>query len=195
MLGFFYARSVPKTASPGPCPGSNVAEMFYLLVPDPNGVVNGNNRSTAQVLTLSNGTVAHEYQHLINASRQMYVNNAADESGREMARRGLSHTAEESTSSARRVVPSREYRRERLLRSALCHGVFDVRGQQLRSLQIVSRSAGGSVAVGSDAFDDDLPTRGAIWNFLRYAADHLPLVRRTPSGRPSPTRRRRASRT
>jgi len=27
--------------------------------------------------------------------------------------------------------------------------------------------------VGFDAFDDDLPTRGAVWNFLRFAADHL----------------------
>src|SRR5262249_13823768 len=25
------------------------------------------------------------------------------------------------------------------------------------------------------AFDDDLPTRGAIWSFLRFAADHLPV--------------------
>ena len=27
--------------------------------------------------------------------------------------------------------------------------------------------------IGFDAFDDDLQTRGAIWSFLRYAADHL----------------------
>src|SRR5262249_59509401 len=28
--------------------------------------------------------------------------------------------------------------------------------------------------IGFDAFDDDLQTRGAIWSFLRFAADHLP---------------------
>ena len=28
--------------------------------------------------------------------------------------------------------------------------------------------------IGFDAFDDDLATRGAIWSFLRFAADHLP---------------------
>jgi hypothetical protein len=28
--------------------------------------------------------------------------------------------------------------------------------------------------MGSDPFDDDLPTRGAGWAFLRYAADHQP---------------------
>jgi hypothetical protein len=27
--------------------------------------------------------------------------------------------------------------------------------------------------VGVDAFDDDLQTRGAIWSFLRFAADHV----------------------
>jgi len=27
--------------------------------------------------------------------------------------------------------------------------------------------------IGTDAGDDDLPTRGAIWSFLRYAADRL----------------------
>src|SRR5205814_6646788 len=25
--------------------------------------------------------------------------------------------------------------------------------------------------IGSDSFDDDIPTRGAVWSFLRYAAD------------------------
>ena len=62
VLGFFYQRDLfPKTASPGPCVGSNVGELFYLLGPDPNGVVNNNKRSAAQVQTLTNGTVAHEY--------------------------------------------------------------------------------------------------------------------------------------
>ncbi|MFI5228358.1 MAG: hypothetical protein ACHQWU_04770, partial [Gemmatimonadales bacterium] len=28
--------------------------------------------------------------------------------------------------------------------------------------------------ISSTPSDDDLPTRGAIWSFLRYAADHLP---------------------
>ncbi len=43
-LGFFFPRDLyPKTAAPGPCAGSNVAEMFYLLVPDTGGVVNGTN--------------------------------------------------------------------------------------------------------------------------------------------------------
>ena len=72
-LGFFYARDLfPKAApAPGPCLGSNVGEVFYLLVPDTGGVVNTNKRSNSLVTTLTNGTVAHEYQHLINASRRM----------------------------------------------------------------------------------------------------------------------------
>ena len=40
--------------------------MFYLLVPDPDGTVNNNKRTKDEVTTLNLGTIAHEFQHLIN---------------------------------------------------------------------------------------------------------------------------------
>ena len=54
-------------------------------------------------------------------------------------------------------------------------GVFDVRDQQFPSLRDLSgRDRRRSRRSASTSFDDDLQTRGAIWSFLRYAADHLP---------------------
>ncbi|HEY2164035.1 MAG TPA: hypothetical protein VGH04_08600, partial [Gemmatimonadaceae bacterium] len=95
-LGFFFPRDLyPKTTAPGPCAGSNFAEMFYLLVPDTGGVVNQNKRSKSLVLTLTNGTVAHEYQHLINASRRMYVNGVGPAFEESWLDEGLAHIAEE----------------------------------------------------------------------------------------------------
>jgi hypothetical protein len=150
--------------------------MFYLLVPDPNGVVNANRRSTAQVLTLSNGTVAHEYQHLINASRRMYVNNAGTNQEEKWLDEGLSHTAEElnffraAGRAPRANIDASGFSDPRFVTA---YSTFEINNFN-RYKSYLARPETQS-PIGSDAFDDDLPTRGAIWNFLRYAADHLPL--------------------
>ena len=147
-LGFFFPRDLfPKTAAPGPCAGSNVAEMFYLLVPDTGGVVNGNKRSKSLVLTLTNGTVAHEYQHLINASRRMYVNGVGPAFEEPWLDEGLAHVAEELNffRSANRS-PTNEPRRDGIQRSELRERVFRLRDQQFPSLQPVSRRDRDAVA-------------------------------------------------
>src|SRR5207244_1969260 len=78
VLGFFYRRDLLPTAQ---CPTSNAGEMFYLLVPDPDTTTNngrigmaGISLSRDDATRFTNGTVAHEYQHLINGSRRLYVN-------------------------------------------------------------------------------------------------------------------------
>jgi hypothetical protein len=155
--------------------GSNVGEMFYLLVPDPNGVVNSNKRSTAQVLTLTNGTVAHEYQHLINASRRMYVNGAGTVQEEKWLDEGLAHVAEElnffrsSGRSPRANIDASGFSDPRFVAA---YSTFEANNFN-RYKTYLARPELQS-PIGFDAFDDDLPTR-AIWNFMRYAADHLPL--------------------
>ena len=95
-LGFYYQRDLfPKTSAAGTCPGSNVGEMFYLLVPDPTGVINGNVREKSDVIAYTLGTVAHEYQHLINASRRMYVNKYGAVFEEKWLDEGLAHSAED----------------------------------------------------------------------------------------------------
>ncbi|MDB4873725.1 MAG: hypothetical protein JWM41_171 [Gemmatimonadetes bacterium] len=176
VLGFFYGRDLlPKTGTAGTCAGSNVGEMFYLMVPDTGGVVNSNKRSKALVVSLSNGTVAHEYQHLINASRRMYVNGAGNVTEEKWLDEGLAHVAEElnffraAGVSPRSNIDATPFPDPKFLAAFNTFQLNNFR----RYAQYLPQTATQS-PIGFDALDDDLPTRGAIWNFLRYAADHLP---------------------
>ena len=95
--GFFFERDLfplSDTQDFGGCAGSNLAEMFYVLVPDPNAVF-GDARTKQRVLDLTPGTLAHEYQHLINAGRRMYVNLPFNDFEQVWLNEGLSHIAEE----------------------------------------------------------------------------------------------------
>lgn len=174
--GFFYGRDLfPRTAQNGfsACANSNVAEMFYMLAADPAGVVNGNQRSKSLILSSTISTVAHEFQHLISASRRLYVLNVggSDWSEDTWLNEGMSHIAEELL----------YYRRAGLLPRS--------------NISVQTLQAGGNPAI--DAYndyasqnfgrlwdhleapsssglyddDDDLATRGAAWMFLRYLAD------------------------
>ena len=74
--GFFFPRDLfPAHAAPtfDVCATSNEGEMFYMLVPDPTGAINGNVPARLR-RQLTTGILAHEFQHLINAGRRMYVN-------------------------------------------------------------------------------------------------------------------------
>ena len=174
-LGFFYARDLyPKTVAPGPCAGSNVGEVFYLLVPDTAGVVNGNKRSKSLVTTLTNGTVAHEYQHLINASRRMYVNSVGPVFEERWLDEGMAHIAEElnffrAAGRSPRTNLDANLFNDPVVSAA--YATFSINNFRRYAQYLPRTETQGPV--GFDLFDDDLPTRGAIWNFLRFAADHV----------------------
>ena len=62
--GFFHPRDLfPRTQSPtrDVCATSNEGELFYMIVPDPTGVVNGNRFRLGMVDTLTTGVLAHEF--------------------------------------------------------------------------------------------------------------------------------------
>ena len=174
-LGFYYQRDLyPKTSSAGNCPGSNVGEMFYLLVPDPSGAVNGNVRSKSDVVTFTLGTVAHEYQHLINASRRMYVNRYGSVFEEKWLDEGLAHVAEDLNfwaSSGRSPRANLDYSLFSDARTAMAYDTFMLFNQRRYQQYLGATETQGPV--GSSDTDDDLYTRGAIWSFLRYAADRL----------------------
>jgi hypothetical protein len=176
VLGFFYQRDLlPKVGPPGPCAGSNQAEMFYLMVPDTGGAVNSNKRSKAQVVSFTNGTVAHEYQHLINASRRMYVNGAGQTFEEKWLDEGLAHIAEElnyyaaTGSSRRQNIDASLFTNPTLVAA---YNTFAVNNTRRYQTYLATTETQGPIS--STPNDDDLPTRGAVWSFLRYAADHLP---------------------
>lgn len=170
--GFFYARDLyPKTARDNKpaCGASNENEMFYLLVPDPNGTINGNKRSKEDVTILNITTIAHELQHLINSSRRLYVNASATASEETWLDEGLSHIAEELLY----LRVSGFSQRQNLTLGMVAAN--NTRIDQFRNFvsQNFSRFYDFLIAPEANspyAPNDSLATRGATWNFLRYAA-------------------------
>src|SRR5690242_18995635 len=97
VAGFTFSRDlfpVTATSRAQACPTSNEGEFFYLMAPDPLGRVNGNRRTTGFVDTNTTAVIAHEFEHLINSSRRLYVNNAPQFEEKWLDE-GLAHIAEE----------------------------------------------------------------------------------------------------
>jgi hypothetical protein len=169
--GFFYARDLfplVGTVDYAACGASNVGEMFYVMVPDPS---RGGVFSKANVASEVYGTLVHEYQHLINASRRMYVNSAATDFEETWLNEGLSHIAEEllfyrvSGLAPRQNIDASAIRTSAAVITAFNDYESDNFG---RYEQFLDSPSGFSPYTDNDS----LATRGATWSFLRYAADH-----------------------
>jgi hypothetical protein len=171
--GFFYNRDLFPVTDALPlegCPGSNYAELFYLLAPDPNGVINGNVGETAFVDSVTTSVLAHEFQHLINASRRLYVTQNVQDFEETWLNEGLSHIAEELLFYHEAGLASRQNIDTIRLRSSNAIRIaFNV-----DQLSNASRYRTFLVAPSENSpfrDDDSLETRGATWNLLRYLAD------------------------
>jgi hypothetical protein len=170
--GFFFSRDLFPLTSSGTlqgCAGSNFAEMFYLLVPDPTGIVNQNVRTIDFVKSTTVGTLAHEFQHLINASRHLYVNqNPTFEDS--FLDEGLAHIAEELTFyRASGFTPRQNLDFQAIQSSQTSQSAFDNFGAaNFRRFREFLTSPLINSPYASNA---SIATRGAIWSFLRYAAD------------------------
>jgi hypothetical protein len=164
--GFFFGRDLLPRAS---CTGSNVAEMFYMIVPDPNGVVNGNVRSKDFVQRITTGIIGHEFQHLINGAKK--IENGQQYFAEDVwMNEGLSHIGEEllfyrtsglspRTNITRATLTASQRRVDAFLGYGISNfGRFD---EFLTDPETQSPYAD----------DDELATRGAAWSLLRYAAD------------------------
>ncbi|HEX2206340.1 MAG TPA: hypothetical protein VHG93_01555, partial [Longimicrobium sp.] len=172
--GAFAARDLFPAAGSGrlgACPGSNQAELIYMPVPDPEGVVNGTRRTRDAESRRAPALLAHELQHVVNASRRLYGGGAvgADWNEEPWLNEGLSHVAEE----------------------LMAYATSDLRPRQGLTLDAVSASADRQDAfsrfvypnftwagywladpAAASAYGADTPAaRGAAWQFLRYAAD------------------------
>lgn len=174
--GFFHPRDLfPKSAGNGllGCPTSNVAEMFYVAVPDPDGTINGNRRTLASVSRVTIAVLGHEFQHLINSSRRLYVNTRATWPEETWLDEGLAHIAEElvfyraSGLSPRRNIDATTLGSSSMVNSAV--NTFQV--SNLLRLSLYMNAVESYTPVPANPDNDDLQTRGATWAFLRYAAD------------------------
>ena len=172
--GFQFSRDLFPLADAGRlrgCATSNVAEMFYLLAPDPLGTINGNRRSTGFVDSSTTAVLAHEFEHTINASRRLYVNNA-DSLEVKWLDEGLAHIAEELL-----------FYREAQLTPRMNLGIADIPSGTQKRLAFNADMIGNAgryrtflLAPARNSpysADDSLPTRGAAWSLLRYTADRV----------------------
>lgn len=170
--GFFFARDLyPKKAANGlaACGASNENEMFYLLVPDPNGDVNGNKRTKDEVTQGNLTSIAHELQHLINSSRRLYVNTGAEQNEVTWLDEGLAHIAEEMLFFRVAGMTDRQnIALPELALSATRQAQFNTYASS--NFFRFQRFLTGTESNSPYAPNDSLPTRGATWNFLRYAA-------------------------
>jgi hypothetical protein len=141
--------------------------MFYMLSPDPTGSVNGHARSVSFIRNSSVGVLAHEFQHLINDSRRLYVN-AAPVWEENWLNEGLSHIAEElAFYEASGLRPRQNIGPSNLTSAAAASAIGEFQGSNIDRYIRFLQSPETNTLMGPD----DLPTRGAIWAFLRYAAD------------------------
>jgi hypothetical protein len=172
--GFFHPRDLfPRTGGAVNCASSNVAEMFYMLVPDPNGEVNGNRRAKDDVRQSTVGVLAHEFQHLINASYRFANNRPAEDV---WLNEGLSHVAEElmfyrvSGLAPQQNISVATLTSLQAIEDAFFAYQVDNFGRLIEYLKDPERRAPHTDPMPSDPIDD-LATRGAAWQLLRYAAD------------------------
>ncbi len=174
--GFFFGRDLfPRTRRNvlgldlGSCAGSNEAEMMYMLVPEP---ARGGPYTKERVKQNNAGVLAHEFQHLINASRRLFVVNAPGNNWIEETwlNEGLSHIAEELMFYAvSGLAPGQNINLDRLRSSTT---ILDaVNAYQVPNLVRMGIFYEDPETNSPFDIDDLLEARGAAWQFLRYSAD------------------------
>lgn len=190
--GFFYARDLfPSQDTTGfqGCPASNVAEIFYMLVPDPTGEINENQRTADFVRRVTIGTLAHEFEHLINASRRLYVNDAVRQDGSwaEVAwlDEGLAHIAEELVFYADAGMAPESNITGSDDTDGGAQIDTDAEREAFNEFQISNFIRFNNYLLTTEdatffGLNDDLETRGSTWSFLRYAADRSTASPQTP---------------
>jgi hypothetical protein len=151
------------------CLSSNEGEIFYLPVPDPNSTINGSYTNKSGLSNVVLSALVHEFQHLINAGRRIYVNGASsfEES---WLNEGLSHIAEELLyyrMSGNSPLTNIDLPRTQSTQAQLdAISIYQVQNLlRLKSYMVAPETNSPYSQV------DGLQMRGAIWQLLRYAAD------------------------
>jgi hypothetical protein len=172
--GFFWVRDLNERAV---CAGSNAGEMFYMLVPDPDGLVTTANGSPARAFrhgfvdSVTVATLAHEYQHLINASRRALVTRTtvAEEGWLNEA---LSHVAEELVFHRRSgTAPRANLGGDRFDAADYTAAFTQYAASNFGRLRSYLERPELYSPFADEGAGTGLQARGASWAFLRYLAD------------------------
>jgi hypothetical protein len=175
--GFFFAGDFfPTVDTPQAqgCPESNGAEIFYLLSPDPTGRF-GNVRTTSSVRQGTRGTIAHEFQHMINAGNR-FTNPAVSDFEATWLDEGLAHLAEDAVGRVQRGFGDLETLdfAKLLPCNTPCSQANDFNAFFFQNLARLTywMQKPDQFSPMSKMADTSLATRGAAWAILRYAADN-----------------------
>jgi hypothetical protein len=176
--GFFFAGDFfPPVATPqlGACAESNQEEIFYLLAPDPSGLKYGNVRTASSVRQGTRGTIAHEFQHMINAGNRLQnplVNNFEatwlDEA--------LAHFAEDAVGRTQRGFGDLQALtfNDVLPCNSPCSQANDFNAFFFQNLGRLTdwMAQPDHFSPMSGMADTSLAVRGAAWAIVRYGADN-----------------------
>lgn len=162
--GFFFGGDLFPTSQ---CAQSNLAEIFYLIVPDPDAKFS-DVRTSADVRENTRGTIAHEFQHMINLGVRIREN-APDEDT--WLNEGLSHFAEEIVGRAENnFQPFQELAITDVVDQPDQKDFNAFFGQNLVRFS-KWLSSPGKLGATSEHADTSLAVRGAAWALLRWSAD------------------------
>jgi hypothetical protein len=158
ILGYFFgADLLPKSAAN---PGSNEAEVFYGLVPDPTNPQCDITEAFAR--SHLPATFIHEFQHMISFNQHVLVRGGSAEDT--WLNEGLSHFAEELGG---RQVPNIE-----CPDSPSCFDEFIQRGDLTNAFEYLA-SPEDFFLIEPGNSTGKLEERGANWLFVRWLADHF----------------------
>jgi hypothetical protein len=163
--GFFFSGDLLGVSL---CAQSNETEIFYLLTADPTGQF-GNEFDRDLVRLSTRGTIAHEFQHMINLGVRMEADFDTDQET-SWLNEGLSHFAEELV--GRRALGRGDLDELTWLDVWTDESIFlGFFYQNFARFESYLRNPQGSSAT-SDRAGDQLSYRGASWAFVRHLADH-----------------------
>lgn len=148
VAGFFYGCDLVSRSR---CSGTNDAEIFYSMMPDPSGEW-GDPRSLATVMRSVPPVLAHEFQHMIHFARRGFSADVL------WLSEGLAHTAEELTGE---VFAARG--------DANLANAFQS-GNTARARMYLAATA--STSLVSLEPPGSLDVRGGAWLFLKYLRGH-----------------------
>lgn len=173
IFGLFWPGDLFSSTGTGNCATSNEAEILYLAVPDPDGLA-GEEIAADIIRGSAVGTMGHEMQHLVNASRRIYFPPTSNQFEVIWLNEGLSHITEElmffeRTGSGPGGNIDVEWLRDEQLRLD-AFNQFQVQNFIRFAIFLEEPETDTASLVNAEG---TLASRGSDWHFLRYAADRL----------------------
>jgi hypothetical protein len=176
--GFFFAGDFFPTVGNQQAQGcleSNGGEIFYLLSPDPTNKF-GNVRSTSSVRQGTRGTIAHEFQHMINAGNR-FTNPLVSDFESTWLDEALAHFAEDAVGRVKRGFTDLQTLtfNDVLPCNAPCSERDDFNAFFFQNLARLTdwMDHPDQFSPTSDMADTSLAVRGAAWAIVRYGADNF----------------------